>query len=100
MNQERLLKVLLAPHVSEKTARVADSGNQVAFKVVPDASKHEIKKAVELLFDVQVTSVQVANMKGKVKRFGANVGNRKNWKKAYVTLAEGQDINFLGAESA
>ena len=100
MNQERLLKVLLSPHVSEKTARVADGNNQVAFKVIPDASKLEIKKAVEMLFDVKVTGVQVANMKGKTKRFGANVGHRKNWKKAYVTLAEGQDIDFLGAESA
>lgn len=100
MNQERLLKVLLSPHVSEKTARVADGGNQVAFKVASDASKLEIKKAVEMLFDVKVTGVQVANMKGKTKRFGATVGRRKNWKKAYVTLAEGQDIDFLGAESA
>ena len=100
MNQERLLKVLLSPHVSEKTARVADGSNQVAFKVLPDASKLEIKKAVEMLFDVKVTAVQVANMKGKTKRFGATIGRRNNWKKAYVTLAEGQDIDFLGAESA
>ena len=100
MNQERLMKVLLAPHVSEKTTRAAEQGNQVVFRVLPDANKTEIKKAVELLFEVQVTSVQVANMKGKLKRFGQSIGRRNNWKKAYVTLAEGQDIDFLGGETA
>jgi len=100
MSQERLMKVLLAPHVSEKTTRVADQANQVVFRVVPDATKTEIKKAVELLFEVQVSSVQVANMKGKLKRFSNSIGRRKNWKKAYVTLAEGQDIDFIGGESA
>jgi large subunit ribosomal protein L23 len=100
MNRERLMKVLLAPHVSEKTTRIADSANQIVFKVLPDATKPEIKKAVETLFDVKVSSVQVMNLKGKKKRFGQAVGRRNNWKKAYVTLAEGQDIDFLGAESA
>lgn len=100
MNRERLMNVLLSPHVSEKTTRVADSSNQIAFKVVPDATKPEIKKAVELLFEVKVSSVQVVNLKGKKKRFGQSVGRRNHWKKAYVTLAEGQDIDFLGAESA
>jgi large subunit ribosomal protein L23 len=100
MSQERLMKVLLAPHVSEKTTRAADESNQVVFKVVPDATKTEIKKAVELLFDVKVTAVQVSNMKGKLKRFGQSIGRRKSWKKAYVTLAEGQDIDFIGSESA
>jgi large subunit ribosomal protein L23 len=66
--------------------------------VVPDASKLEIRKAVESLFDVKVTAVQVANVKGKVKRFGQTTGRRSNWKKAYVTLAEGSDIDFMGAE--
>jgi large subunit ribosomal protein L23 len=100
MSQERLMKVLLAPHVSEKTTRVADQANQVVFRVLPDASKTEIKKAVELLFEVKVSSVQVSNMKGKLKRFGQSIGRRKNWKKAYVTLAEGQDIDFIGSETA
>ena len=100
MSQERLMKVLLAPHVSEKTTRVADQANQVVFRVMPDASKTEIKKAVELLFEVKVSSVQVANMKGKLKRFGQSIGRRKSWKKAYVTLAEGQDIDFIGGETA
>jgi large subunit ribosomal protein L23 len=68
------------------------------FRVVPDASKLEIRKAVESLFDVKVTAVQVANVKGKVKRFGQTTGRRSNWKKAYVTLAEGSDIDFMGAE--
>jgi large subunit ribosomal protein L23 len=100
MSQERLMKVLLAPHVSEKTTRVADQANQVVFRVLPDASKTEIKKAVELLFEVKVDAVQVSNMKGKLKRFGQSIGRRKNWKKAYVTLAEGQDIDFIGGETA
>jgi len=100
MNQERIMKVLLAPHVSEKTTRAAEEGNQVVFRVLPDATKPEIKKAVELLFDVTVTSVQVSNMKGKLKRFGQSIGRRKDWKKAYVKLAEGQDIDFVGSESA
>lgn len=100
MSQERLMKVLLAPHVSEKTTRAADEANQVVFRVVPDATKTEIKKAVELLFDVNVTAVQVSNMKGKLKRFGQSIGRRKSWKKAYVTLAEGQDIDFMGGETA
>jgi large subunit ribosomal protein L23 len=100
MSQERLMKVLLGPHVSEKTTRVADQANQVVFRVLPDASKTEIKKAVELLFEVKVSAVQVSNMKGKLKRFGQSIGRRKNWKKAYVTLAEGQDIDFMGGETA
>lgn len=98
MSQERLMKVLLSPLVSEKSARLADQNQQFAFKVLPDATKPEIRKAVELLFDVKVTNVQVAKMKGKVKRFGQMMGKRSDWKKAYVTLAEGQDIDFMGAE--
>lgn len=100
MNEERLMKILLGPHISEKTTRIADSANQITFKVAPDATKGEIKKAVELMFDVEVQAVQVVNMKGKTKRFSFSVGKRKNWKKAYVTLKEGHDIDFLGAESA
>ncbi|HEC29128.1 MAG TPA: 50S ribosomal protein L23 [Gammaproteobacteria bacterium] len=100
MSNDRIMKVLLAPHVSEKTTRVADQSNQVVFRVLPDANKLEIRKAVELLFDVKVTSVRVANMKGKLKRFSNSIGRRKDWKKAYVTLAEGQDIDFMGGDSA
>ena len=98
MNQERLMKVLLAPHVSEKSTMVAEASNQVVFKVVPDATKSEIKKAVELLFDVKVEAVRVLNVKGKAKRTGKVEGRRKNWRKAYVSLAEGNEIDFLGAE--
>ena len=98
MSQERLLKVLLGPHVSEKTTRAAEQANQIVFKVVPDATKPEIKKAVELLFEVKVDDVTVSNVRGKIKRSGANFGKRKNWKKAYVRLEAGQDISFLGAE--
>ncbi|RMG29855.1 MAG: 50S ribosomal protein L23 [Gammaproteobacteria bacterium] len=94
--QERLLKVLLAPVVSEKSARLADRHRQFAFRVLRDATKSEIKAAVEMLFDVKVVGVQVMNVKGKVKRFGQSVGRRPNWKKAYVTLAEGYDIDFTG----
>lgn len=100
MNQERLLKVLLAPHVSEKGTRIGESNNQYVFKVLPDASKPEIRKAVETLFSVEVVGVQVVNMKGKRKRFANTEGRRSDWKKAYVTLAEGSDIDFMGAESA
>jgi large subunit ribosomal protein L23 len=98
MNQERLMKVLVAPLISEKSARLADANNQVGFRVLPDASKPEIRAAVEKLFNVTVTNVQVSNMKGKVKRFGQITGKRSDWKKAYVTLAEGQDIDFMGAK--
>lgn len=100
MSQERLMKILLAPHISEKSARVADQSNQVVFKVAVDATKPEVKQAVELMFDVKVKAVQILNMKGKSKRFSQMMGKRKDWKKAYVTLAEGSDIDFLGAESA
>jgi large subunit ribosomal protein L23 len=98
MNKDRLYKVLLAPHVSEKASVVADANNQVVFKVSTDATKLEIKKAVEKLFEVRVTGVQTVNVKGKVKRFQQQLGKRSDWKKAYVTLAEGDDIDFLGAE--
>jgi large subunit ribosomal protein L23 len=98
MSESRLLKVLVAPLVSEKTARIAERNRQYAFKVVGDATKPEIRQAVELLFSVKVTGVQVANMSGKAKRFGQTMGKRSDWKKAIVTLAEGNDINFMGAE--
>jgi large subunit ribosomal protein L23 len=98
ISQERLLQVLLAPQVSEKATYIADKNEQVVFKVASDATKPEVKAAVELLFKVQVESVQVANVKGKVKRFGKMMGRRSNWKKAFVCLKPGQEINFAAGE--
>ena len=98
MNQQRLMQVLLAPQISEKATYVADKHEQVVFRVAPDATKPEVKAAVELLFKVEVESVQVANVKGKQKRFGKMTGRRKDWKKAYVCLKPGQEINFHAAE--
>jgi len=98
-HQERLMQVLLAPVVSEKSTYVADKNAQVIFRVVADATKPEIKAAVELLFKVQVDSVQVANVKGKEKRFGRFIGRRRHWKKAYVCLKAGQEINFAAGET-
>ena len=98
MNNERLSKVLISPVVSEKSTRAADQNKQMVFKVLRDASKPEIRKAVEKMFDVTVTRVQVSNVKGKIKRFGQTMGRRSDWKKAYVTLAEGSDIDFVAAE--
>lgn len=96
MNQERLLQVLIAPHVSEKTVGLGELPHkQVAFKVLPSATKAEIKAAVELVWaNVKVESVSTVNVKGKIKRFGRLQGRRKDWKKAYVTLAAGSDIDF------
>ncbi len=98
MNQERLMKILLAPHVSEKATLAAERDRQFVFHVAPDATKPEIKKAVELMFDVQVEAVRVVNVKGKTKRFGATIGRRNNLKKAYVSLKPGFDIDFMGAQ--
>jgi large subunit ribosomal protein L23 len=92
--QERLMQVVLAPVISEKGTFVADKHNQVVLRVVPDATKPEIKAAIELMFKVQVDSVQVVNVRGKGKRFGQSFGRRRHWKKAYVCLKEGQEINF------
>ena len=94
MNEERLLQIIHAPQVSEKAALVADENNQHVFRVASDATKLEVKKAVEKLFDVKVEQVRVLNVKPKAKRFRFQEGHRKGWKKAYVTLAEGQDIDF------
>lgn len=93
-NQERLLQVLLAPQISEKATMVAERNNQVVFIVTPDATKPEIKAAVEMLFNVRVSSVQVANAKGKAKRFGRTMGRRSDVRKAFVRLEAGQEINF------
>ena len=93
-SSERLSVVLLAPVVSEKGTHIADKYEQVIFKVMPDATKPEVKAAVEAMFKVQVESVQIVNVTGKVKRFGRFVGRRRSWKKAYVCLKPGQEINF------
>ncbi|MBU3696231.1 50S ribosomal protein L23 [Dechloromonas sp.] len=100
MNQERLMQVLLAPQISEKATYIADKYEQVVFRVASDATKPEIKAAVELLFKVEVEGVQVANVKGKVKRFKGATGRRKGWKKAYVSLKPGQEINFVEGGNA
>lgn len=94
MNNERLFHVLLAPVVSEKSTMVADKHNQIAFRVMQDATKSEVKAAVEMLFKVQVASVQILNQKGKSKRFGRFHGTRGTARKAYVSLRPGQEINF------
>lgn len=93
-NEHRLLSVLLGPVISEKATMVADKNEQVVFEVARDANKLEIKGAVELLFKVQVESVQIVNQKGKAKRFGRFEGRRNHVKKAYVSLKPGQEINF------
>jgi large subunit ribosomal protein L23 len=98
MNKARLMQVILAPLISEKSSLMADAANQFAFKVAKDSTKPEIAAAVELLFDVEVERVRVLNVKGKTKRFGQRVGRRSDWRKAYVRIKAGQDINF--AESA
>jgi len=98
MNQERLMNILVSPHVSEKTTVAAENANQIVFKVANTATKKEIKAAIEMLFEVNVENVQVANVKGKTKRTQNGIGRRNNWKKAYIRLQEGQDINFIGAE--
>jgi large subunit ribosomal protein L23 len=98
ISQERLLQVLLAPQISEKATFVADKNEQVVFKVAADATKPEVKAAVEALFRVEVKSVQVLNVKGKSKRFGKTMGRRKDWKKAFVCLKPGQEINFAAGE--
>ncbi len=97
-NAEQLMNVVLAPIVSEKSTLVADKHEQVVFRVADAATKPEIKAAVELLFKVKVESVQVLNVKGKQKRFGRMQGRRRSWKKAYVCLAPGQEINFGALE--
>ncbi|MDR0779494.1 MAG: 50S ribosomal protein L23 [Pseudomonadales bacterium] len=95
MNQERILSTIVGPHLSEKTSRISEKNNQVTFRVAIDATKYEIKQAVESLFKVQVREVQVINVKGKTKRTArGKVRSRNDWKKAYVRLEQGQDIDF------
>ena len=98
-DENRLMQVLVAPIVSEKATAIAEKHNQVLFKVLRDATKPEIKAAVELMFKVEVESVQTVNQKGKTKRFGRSIGRRDHVKKAYVSLKPGQELNFSG-ESA
>lgn len=98
MNQERLMMVLREPHTSEKSTVLADKLKQFTFKVLKDATKAEIKQAVELMFNVKVKDVNVLNVLGKTKRFRQMIGKRNDWKKAYVTLAANNDIDFTAAE--
>jgi large subunit ribosomal protein L23 len=99
MNVERMHQIILAPVISEKATRVAEKRNQAVFKVLRDAEKAEIKEAVEKLFNVKVSGVRTLNVKGKNKRFGQSTGRRSEWKKAYVSLAAGQELD-LGAGNA
>ena len=98
MKEERLLQVILAPVISEKATMLADKNEQVIFRVATTATKPEIKAAVELLFKVQVKAVTVLNVKGKSKRFGRFNGTRTSWKKAFVCLQPGQELNFAAGE--
>ena len=97
---ERLLKVILAPVISEKSTRIADKNSQFIFRVAADATKGEIKAAVESILKKDVESVQVVNVKGKKKRTGQRIGRRKDWKKAYISLKAGQDIDLTSGEIA
>ncbi len=94
MNKEQLMNVLIAPHVTEKTARAMQDHNQYTFRVRRNATKTDIKKAVELMFEVKVSGVQVVNEPGKQRRFGKTIGRTQDWKKAYVSLAAGQAIDY------
>ncbi|MGF1548236.1 MAG: 50S ribosomal protein L23 [Thiotrichales bacterium] len=98
MNSNQIFQVLLSPHVSEKAANSADSANAYVFRVANDATKPEIKEAVQKLFQVDVEAVRVVNRKGKTKRFGARLGRRSDIRKAYVKIKAGQQIDFMGAE--
>lgn len=98
MSNERIFKVLLGPHVTEKSAIAGEDSNNVVFRVLRDASKPEVKAAVEKLFDVKVVDVRIVNVKGKTKRTRFGLGKRSDWKKAYVRLEQGQDIDFAVAE--
>ncbi|QIW09370.1 50S ribosomal protein L23 [Francisella sp. LA112445] len=97
-SQEKLLKTVIRPHVSDKTYGLSDTNSTIVFEVARFASKLDVKNAVEQLFEVKVESVNILNVKGKARRFGRVEGRTKAWKKAYVKLAEGHDINFVGAE--
>jgi len=98
MNDQRIMNILLGPHITEKAAIVGESSNQYVFQVATSATKPEVRQAVEKLFEVEVDAVRVVNVKGKTKRTGQRVGCRKNWKKAYVRVKAGQTIDFAGSE--
>ena len=98
-NQEKVMRALLGPHVSEKATQLGEAHNQVVFRVRHDADKDLVRRAVEKLFDVKVIAVRIVNVRGKTKRFGQRVGVRSNWKKAYVHLAPGSSINFMGEKA-
>jgi len=97
-NADQLMTVVLAPVVSEKSTFVADKNRQYVFRVVDSATKPEIKAAIELMFKTKVDKVTVLNVHGKQRRFGKSIGRKRNWKKAYVRLAAGQEINFAATE--
>ncbi len=98
MNDQRLYQILVSPHISEKSTLGAEMQGRHTFRVAKDATKLEVRRAVENLFKVDVKSVQILNVNGKVKRFGGGIGRRSDWKKAVVRLAEGQDLDFMGIE--
>ena len=100
MNREQLMNVLIAPHVTEKTSLAMQNNNQYTFRVRRDATKPVIKKAVELMFEVKVAGVQIVNEPGKTRRFGKTVGRTQDWKKAYVSLAQGQAIDYEARSKA
>lgn len=97
-SQERILKTVMRPHVSDKTHRLSETSSTVVFQVAKFANKHDVKDAIEKLFEVKVITVNILNVKGKARKFGRVEGRTKDWKKAYVRLAEGHDISFVGAE--
>jgi large subunit ribosomal protein L23 len=99
MNTEKLMSIIVGPHVSEKSARISEDANHIVFRVRQDATKPEIKAAVELMFEVKVAQVNVVNVGGKQKRFGQRLGRRSDFKKAYVRLAPGQSIDLAGSEA-
>ncbi len=99
MNEERIYQIVRRPHISEKTAGIAESKRQITFEVLKTASKPEVKEAIEALFKVEVEAVKTMVVKGKAKRAGRFMGRRNDWKKAYVTLKEGHDIDFIGMAS-
>lgn len=98
MKDHRLMKIILAPVISEKSALGADNNDQYTFSVLRDATKPEIRAAVEKMFEVKVEGITTTNVKGKTKRFGGGMGKRSDWKKATVKLQAGQEIDFMGAE--
>ena len=98
IRHDQIRSVIISPHISEKTTGLSEKNQQITFKVRLDSNKTQIKKAVEKLFDVKVSSVKTLSVKGKKKRSGTRLGKTKSWKKAYITLSEGQDIDFMGTD--